>query len=101
MSVAHTQRLDHLLAGLKKLADEFEPGYRTHGPMRIRFLDPSPGKDAPWRIVIEAGYDHQYGGTITIEASKTGKSLRVWRLAPDADINTGAVEITNGSARKR
>lgn len=72
-------RLDHLLRGLKQLADTFEPGYHTHGPMRIQFYDPPSGKEAPWRMTIEAGWDHQFGGRIVVEASKTGKSLRIWR----------------------
>lgn len=72
------QRLDKLLHGLKRLADEFEPGYHTHGPMRVRFQAPPSGKDAPWSVTVEAGWDHNYGGRVTIESSKTGKSLRVY-----------------------
>lgn len=72
-------RLDKLLHGLKKLVDEFEPGYFTHGPTRIRCSGPPSGREAPWRTVIESGWDNNYGGRLVIEASKTGKSLRVWR----------------------
>lgn len=79
MTIAPDRRLDHLLRGLKKLADDFEPGYRTHGPMRVRFENPPSGKEAPWLVVIEAGWDYNFGGRLVIEASKTGKSLRVWK----------------------
>lgn len=72
-------RVEQLIRGLKKLVDEFEPSYRAHGPMRVRFFGPPPGAEAPWSLVIEAGWDHNFGGKVTIESSKTGKSLRVYR----------------------
>lgn len=73
------RRLDKLLAGLKKLVDEFEPNHRAYGPMQIAFRPPPRAPKEPWEIAISSGLDHNYGGTLVIQASPTGKSLRVWK----------------------
>lgn len=72
-------RMTKLLDGLKSLVDGFEPGVYRNGPMRIRFQQPDPNREAPWEVSVEAGYDQYYGGRITIISSKTGKSLHVYR----------------------
>jgi hypothetical protein len=76
------QRVDKLINGLKKLTQELEPGLQNHGPMRVNYIKPPPKKDGPWQVIIESGWDENYGGRLVIESSPKGKSLKV-HVIPD------------------
>ncbi len=72
-------RVDRLVDGLKALVDSLEPGIHNHGPMRVRFEKPSKWSESGSSAIhIEAGWDSNYGGSVVIECSPTGKVIRVY-----------------------
>ena len=82
------------LRALKRIVDDHNPGgtYYTNGPMRIEFYSFLDDKHKERRgVKISSGWDENYGGWVAVEASPTGKSLRVThsdevRVTGDAEV---------------
>ena len=74
-----SEQTDSALRGIKQVLDQcFELNYRAHGPLRVHFSTHRDDKGKRRHAIrIESGWDENYGGTVVIEASPTGKVLHV------------------------
>jgi hypothetical protein len=75
------------LRQLKGIVDDAtERNYRSHGPMRVECFTVTDSKHKERRCVrIDSGWDNNYGGQVTIEASPSGKVLRVY-ASPEVKV---------------
>jgi hypothetical protein len=81
------ERVDKLLSGLRNLVEDFEPMHKRFGPLRYDHKKILRRKeDDPYVIHVESGWNWNYGGSVNIEASPKGKSLKVYITEQETTI---------------